>query len=503
MSIFNRFKKSDILILSFCLLWVLLSVRTNSIWADEGVTYAVSGNGDSIVGMFHRLKNHAMNFSRSNAIGGTPVYFFWEFLWCKIFGISEYAMRSSNFVFAIMFLLGAYKIIRLAELPFWSLLLFALNPVFLYYMNEARPYAAVIAIGLWSFYCLWRYYDTKGIKYLYFFFAWLWLGCAMHMMFVCMGIAYAIVILMHLKEHRLNLKHHIVACSCAFPFFIPLALFYSYLILHAQEVYSELLDFNPGNSILQIAYFFAGLGGVGWSRNVLRLKNLSVSPRICVELSLSIISLLFVFLYFLKHKLFKNKKILLPLLCFSLTMILFVLANIIFKSKFWERHISFVLPIYLFIIVFTCADMLNSRNSRPVRMIAVLAITMQCVSGINIILLDYYQKDDYKGAVEAARRMSPDHILFEGDKNSFNYYGLSGEYAEDITGDSDISGNVNISTASKDVFDSILDRMQGRVVFILCEKKDFDKGNFYQSLGKKGIYVNCFSIITSKTNQRH
>ena len=496
MSFFNRFKKSDILSILACLLGLLLSVRTGSIWQDEGATYDIAGDGNNLKTMVQELENHVASFNRSNATAGTSIYFFLEFLWCGLFGFSEYAMRSSNFIFAVLYLFAAYKIIRFAGLPFWSLAVFALNPVFLYYMNEARPYAAVVALGLCCFYSLWRYYDSREIGDLLFFFVWFWMGCALHMMFLFMGAAYIVVALMHLKEHRLNLKQHIIACASAIPAFIPLAIFYFILFLHAQKAgaspgYPE----PPLKCIATIMYFFAGLGGVGWSRNILRLKDLSVSPRIVIELSLSLFSLLFVFLYFLKRKLFKDKKILLPLLCFSSTLLLFILAHIVLKAKFWERHISFVLPIGIFILVCICVDMLDRRNARPVRVIAGLALAMQCLSGINIMLLDYYQKDDYKGAAAIARSLNPDHILFEGDKKTFAYYGVKGNYAEDIPEDMEISENVNISTVGRERLDSILAGIQGRTVLILCEKKDFDNCGIYRSLGEGGTKVHCFSVV--------
>ena len=166
MSFFDRLKNRNILILLLCLLGLLLSVRTDSIWLDEAVTYDIAGKGNHFWEVVQKLKTQAESFGRSNAAVGTPGYFLLEYLWCQLFGFSEYAMRSSNFIFAGLFLLGACRIIRFAGLPFWSLLVFTLNPVFLYYMNEARPYAAVIALGLWCFYCLWKYYYIDQYVYL-------------------------------------------------------------------------------------------------------------------------------------------------------------------------------------------------------------------------------------------------------------------------------------------------------------------------------------------------
>ena len=111
------------------------------------------------------------------------------------------------------------------------------------------------------------------------------------------------------------------------------------------------------------------------------------------------------------------------------------------------------------------------------------------------MLLDYYQKDDYRGAVEAARRMNPDHILFEGHKETFEYYGLKGSWVENLSEDDYSIENVNISTASKDVYESIMNRIQGRVVLILCEKEEFDALGLYRQLSNKEMRFHSFSVV--------
>lgn len=452
---------------------------------DEGITYDVVCR--SFRNMLHEV------FFRGNAVCGMPLYFILEFFWCRLFGFGEYAMRSMNYIFAVLYLLGAVKLIRYYRLPSWSLLVFAANPFFLYYMNEARPYICIIVAGLWCFYYLNMYCEKRERKHLFLFFTWFWLGCAMHMMFVFMGVAYACMFVIQWRERSLIVKHHVHAWLCCFPFFIPLAILYGNLILRAPEVNASRPE--PLVSILQIVYFFAGSGGLGWSRNALRCMDLSYSPRICIGLSLFILCSLAVFLYFIRSNLIKNAKIRLLVICSGSTMFFFIAANIVLKTRFWERHIAYLLPPFILLVVYICADMMNRGKPVWIRATAVLMLVLQCLSGIGIMLLDYYQKDDYRGAVEAARKLNPDHILFEGDKETFGYYGLRGKWANDISEDEDLSDNINISIASQDQFEAVLNRMQGRIVLILCEKYEFDSAGLYGRLNQAGTHLHSFSVV--------
>ncbi|MBO4291291.1 MAG: glycosyltransferase family 39 protein [Lachnospiraceae bacterium] len=452
---------------------------------DEGITYEV------ICRPFREMLHEV--FFRGNAVSGMPLYLIMEFFWCRIFGFSEYALRSMNLVIAVLYLLAVVKLIRYYHLPSWSLLVFVFNPVFLYYMNEARPYVGMIVFGLWCFYCLCMFYENGKKRYLFCFFAWFWLGCAIHMMFVFMGIAYVCMILFQIRKHNLNLKHHILAWFCCFPLFIPLAILYIRLVFYAPEL--NAVHPKPLAGILQIIYFFAGLGGIGWSRNALRCMDLSASFRIYSGLFLSMLCYLAVFFFFVRNKMINNPKIRFLIICCGSVLFLFIVANVIIKTLFWERHISFILPAFVLLIVYVCADMLDGKNPLWIRISAVLMLILQCYSGISIMLLDYYQKDDYRGAVEAARRMNPDHILFEGHKETFDYYGLNGSWAENLSEDDYSIENVNISTASKDVYESILNRIQGRIVLILCEKEEFDALGLYRQLSNKGTRFHSFSVV--------
>ena len=172
----------NLLVLIFCTVVLFFSVKGNSLWIDEGQTFVV------INATFAKMINTILK--TGNAISGMPLYFICEFCWCKVFGYSEFALRSMNLIFAMIILCGSIKLVGIMKLPIWMIIMFALNPVCVYYMNEARPYVAIYACGLWCFYFLFRHLGDMSSQDVWGFAVCFWLGCALHMMFIFIGFIY-------------------------------------------------------------------------------------------------------------------------------------------------------------------------------------------------------------------------------------------------------------------------------------------------------------------------
>ncbi|MBP5671917.1 MAG: glycosyltransferase family 39 protein [Victivallales bacterium] len=483
----NRtFSWPNFLIVAFSVVVLFFSVRSNSLWIDEGQTFAV-------ISTTWRNMIHAI-LKNGNAISGMPLYFLCEFWWCKIFGYSEFALRSMNFICAIFVLWGSRKIINNMKLPIWSLVLFVLNPVFLYYMNEARPYAAIYACGLWCIYFLCKLIDNINVKDLFLFLICFWIGCALHMMFIFMAVVYACLVLWHFYHGSLKIIDHLLVWLCLLPLFMLLAIHYMHVVFNAPEVNSS--NAKPLASILQIGYYFAGFGGLGWSRNDLRSMNLAISWRIIVELAMMIISYIAILGCFLKHKLFKHIKIILIFLCFVSALSCFIIANIILKTRFWERHIIYLIPCIILILASVLSDSLAKHDSWAMKIIIGVFIAMNLLSGFNIIAMNYYQKDNYRDAITLAKSFNPKHIFFQGDSLTFNYYGIKGVNAWSVLDNTPMLDDyINISTATEPLLEFLLNRTKGDTVLILNEKHDFDTGLLYKNLASKGTCVNSFSVI--------
>ena len=452
---------------------------------DEAQTYSVVSHGwDNMLRSI---------FLRRDAISGSPLYFLLEFGWCKIFGYGEFALRSMNYIFAALTLAGSYKILHRNGLSKWMMPLFALHPVFLYYMNEARPYAALYTCGLWCFYFLSKTDDGWTRRELMAFSLIFWLGCALHMMFVFLGIAYLFRVIWEWRNGKFIFRDHLLSWLCLLPLFLPLAVHYFNVVIHAPEVHSH----HPQAvaSILQIGYYFLGLGGLGWSRNDLRGMQLYITPRIIFELAGALTTFVLTLFFAFRLKLFKNKKFLSPFIASGSTLGVFILANVLLQTRFWERHAIFIIPGLLMALSSICTELLQSKQNILSQITAALFIGFMTLSGVNIISLYYYQKDDYKGAVELARSFQPDHIFFQGDTGTFGYYQLKGALAEDIYAqEGKIEHNLNISNASAPLLEELLARTSGKTVLLLSEKADFDQGGLYRQF-PNGTQRNSFMVI--------
>ena len=459
-------------------------------WIDEGQTYFVlHASWEKLLKSVH---------FRGDAVSGMPLFFLFESLWCRIFGFSEFAMRSINLLMIPPLLIGAGKLLQSKKLPQWMVVFFAVNPVLLSYMNEARPYVAVFVCGLWCFLFLLRG-GEKGMSQrdaVWFFFCF-WIGCALHMMFVFMGAAYLSMLIWMKYRGLLRFREQIRVWAWWISAFLLLSAHYFRFLLNAPEVNAE----KPmaAKSILQIVYFFSGLNGLGWSRNALRCMNLDMNVRIVVETGLFILSAMVIAVCCIRRKIVLNPRILLPTICIASSLLLFIGSNVVLKTRFWERHVIYLLPGYILVVVMVCRELWSPPRSLVGRTASGCFLTLLVISGINIILLDYYQKDDYRGAAEFSRSFNADHILFQGDAITFRYYGLEGAWAETEAKieDEPLEGNVNISLASPEMMRVIARRLNGRSLLILSEKKEFDKYGFYKlSSGMKGaLHTESFLIF--------
>ena len=475
----------DIAIVGFCAVVLLLSVRANSIWIDEGQTYSV----------VHGTCRHMLRavFGRGDAVSGMPLYFVAEFAWCRLFGYGEYAMRSMNFVFAALALWGGLRIVRAFRLPTWTLPLLAVNAVFLYYMNEARPYAAIYACGLWCFYFLFGHQEEMRRRDTVGFVVCFWIGCALHMMFVFLAAAYACRAFMLYRSGRLRMREHVLAWLAVLPFFAPLAIHYFNFTFHAPEVQSQ--NAAPLSSIAQIAYYFAGLGGLGPSRNALRGMNMAITPRICIGLAAAAVAYVALFAQVARLKLFKIRVLAAASACAALSLASFALTNVVMKTRFWERHVIYLVPWIGFLLAAAGAEIVARRGTRAAKALVALVLAVQVISGLDIVAMGYYQKDDHKEAAKLALSFKPDHIFFQGDATTFGYYGIRGRRAANVQGAVEAMQNVNISNIKPSDLEGLLDRAHGRVVLILNEKPEFDAGKIYRRMRKGGIDVNSFSVV--------
>ncbi|MDR3764266.1 MAG: hypothetical protein P4M01_09250 [Acidobacteriota bacterium] len=121
------------------------AVSRQSLWPDEAASAYFAG--------------HAALFQLPGAqdmamAAQMPGYHVLLTLWVRLFGDSEFALRAMNLPFAALFLVS---LLALAGRGGWSLVVpFAFYPLLIYYVNECRPYVAVMACTAAALACLER-----------------------------------------------------------------------------------------------------------------------------------------------------------------------------------------------------------------------------------------------------------------------------------------------------------------------------------------------------------
>jgi len=144
-------KKQILLISIFILAFGLRLIALNqSLWLDEAI------------------QAWSTTFSLKNLITGymkgdfnPPLYHLILWGWTKLFGTSEIALRLPSVFFGLGIVYFVYKISssRLATL------LTAINPLLIYYSQEARMYSLAAFLFLGSLYYFQKFYKTKLKKY--------------------------------------------------------------------------------------------------------------------------------------------------------------------------------------------------------------------------------------------------------------------------------------------------------------------------------------------------
>jgi hypothetical protein len=199
----------------------------------------------------------------------------------------------------------------------------------------------------------------------------------------------------------------------------------------------------------------------------------------------------------IRRKILLNPRVLLPTVCIASSLLLAIVSNIVLRTRFWERHVIYLLPGCILVVAMVCRELWLPPRMPAARTFSICLGALLTISGIDIIVMDYYMKDDYRGTAELSRSFNADHILFQGDAITFRYYGLEGAWAETEAKieDEPLAGNVNISIASPDMMRVLARRLNGRSIVVLSEKDEFDKYGFYKRSSGMKDAVNLESFL--------
>jgi hypothetical protein len=413
------------------LLWLavpltaILAVTRQSIWMDEGYTVWFAA--------------HQKFSSFFTALIGAPgstgdpqmlFYLFYMWGWTKIFGYSELALRAANIPFLVILLLAVSwatrKLAGAANL--WIVV--CISPFVWFYLNDARPYVALMAFAAGTIVSMMAYLLDPGkyrntapwICLISLLFAW---GTHILAAFLIPALVVLVVAAgMETPELKMTfLRDWLRPVLLIAPLFVALGGFYTWASSHG--VNKEIGD--PGILNLGfIFYEFLGFAGLGTPR--LELRENPIVQTLAPYAALLILGALPLAVLFFILSRTKLPKLVLPLLASLCAGIAIALA--VSKVEHFQvlgRHVAVFFPLLLITILYWVGRHV-SQTGRTTAIAALSGLVlMWAISDARLISMPKYEKDDVREAarIAAAADKNGARVLWVADTYAAEYYGVT------------------------------------------------------------------------------
>jgi uncharacterized membrane protein len=406
-------------------LTLALAITRQTLWTDEGFTI-----------WFAAHKTFSSFWSVVIGSRGAPgdsqivLYLLYMWSWVKAFGASEVALRTANIPFAILFI-GAISwasrhLLRQPHL--W--VLSCLSPFFWFYLNEARPYVALLAFSTVACLALLAYLLQPAdyrVSAPWCCLIFLLLAWATHItaafLFPCLLVVIVAALASDPNLRRNFLRDWLKAMLWCSPAFLALGIFFIRSSQYGINRYGK-----PGLSNLFYAlYEFAGFQGLGPPRNEIRSNpHLSVLVPYWPLLLLGTAALLALAFLLLRTS---PDKIVLFLTIGLLTGLAAALEISIWQEfQILGRHLAAFFPLFLLTLMLWLKPALSSKLTRRASIAALASLgVVWAISDLRLVFLDEYQKDSYRAASSIAlAKVQSDHgrILWAADPHTAYYYGI-------------------------------------------------------------------------------
>ena len=338
------------LVLLMTTVMLIISINAKSLWGDECLIYKYINSPNPLDVLKKALESNGSEKQM-------PLFLLFSWIWTRIFGLSEIAMRSVNVLPAFLYAIYGYKIAQKVckkKLIWLGVLFFLLNPIFVAYLNEARPYIGLLAFATaiiyHSFYAE-KFNSKKNIFAIHLF---MLLGISFHLLFVFSFGIYLCGILYHRKNNDLKFKNHVKTLLVCSPLYILLLGYMVFTFVFSSSMSIGFASGSVFSSLVVSLYYIAGFGGLGPSRNDLRNPSLSDLTPFMVITIIALAIILLVFFVILIKKSFKrpfNTRTFWLLISGVFLLVCFSLLAIVCKYSFWERHIIALSAVFISLIV--------------------------------------------------------------------------------------------------------------------------------------------------------
>ena len=412
-------------------LTLALAITRQSLWTDEGFTVWFASHQS-----FHSFFASVIG---SRGAPGDPQFIFYLLYmreWIRLLGTSELLLRAANIPFAVILV---YTMSWASRRFFWNAnlwALFCLSPFFWFYLNEARPYVALIAFSSVASVALLayliepeRYHATAP----WFCLIALFIAWGMHILAIFLGpallVLVAITTVRDPKRRQDFLSHWLRPMLCCLPAFLSLGMFYVWV--SANGVNKP--EGNPGITNLVFAlYEFTGFAGLGPPRNDIRQNpHLAVFLPYWPLLLLGTVALVAAVISVFQTTPSRIVRNVLVAVAVGLGVAL------VFSQ--WEhfqvlgRHLAALFPLTLVIGMLPPKKRGSPPRSRVAGISFIALALVWGISDFRLVFLHNYEKDSYREACSIAlarARQDGAVILWAADPVTAKYYGLKVNPAE-------------------------------------------------------------------------
>jgi len=481
------------------LLWLLLpatlclGITRQSLWIDEGFTVWFASHLT-----FHSFLTVLIG---SHGAPGDPQLIFYllhVWVWIKVFGSSELSLRAANVPFAVIFI-GAmgWASRRLFWHPnLWAL--FCLSPFFWFYLNEARPYTALIAFSSVASIALVAYLvDPARYRRAapWYCFAALLLAWGSHILAAFLFPPLIFLATITLIEtptlrsaFRRDWKRPAFLCL---PPFIALGAFYIWMSAYGVNK----TEGKPGLANLAYAlYEFSGFAGLGPPRNEIReSQNLAVFAPYWPWLLLGAVVLFCVAFSFFRSKAKTPKLVRNLLLSLLLGLATALAISALEQFQVLGRHLAVFFPLLLMLVMLYPKGSISQKTLRNASMTLTALGIVWALSDLRLVFMNRYAKDSYREACSiASTRAIRDRaeIVWAADPFTARYYGLLVTAAKGSSStDSHDAIELPVHTRAVDPqgwgrpqAQAFLDSSPVPVILVLSKANPFDRKGTWRSL---------------------
>ena len=478
-------------------------LTNQSLWWDEG--FSIQNSAGTAWGeVFDQVKNiyHADKFQ--------PLYYWLLFVWRRIFGDSELALRSLSAVIGV----ATLPVVYLIALRFygyrhaaWSLALATFSAFLSYYSQEVRNYALLIFLCALQLYCLSEVILLgKKAKPAY------WWG---H--FILIGLGLFGSVQMAVFSAGLSVSHFLANRRWKewLSWWVPAAIFALPALIYYATLPGEVdpgeVSVSRSNTSLLINIVFVIYGLMVGTTYGPPQENLRGGNKLATVLNhapeLLILALVCLGLFYFLCKALASRSQSHSFRRSDLFFVYLVISSFLFglllamitKMNWLPRHAFYIwvtIPILLPAILYKSAitDQPRGFHGRKLsELLLVVLIGLNVYSLSNYYFNPIYWRDDYRGAASyllEARETVDNTILMSGELDILKYYGDDSTlYVEDkwvgklLAGDSGwVEGVKERSTDSVDI------------VLAIYRPRRYSKANIENDLS------DSYSVLSSEDN---